>query len=972
MSNTIQSPGQLQTFTLGELGLRKEAEKLIQKETVDTADGKVEAHVFADQSEALQFAGKDSGDEAVIKLEDGRWAVLDLKTGANQLARLDPAQVEKDAYQQPKIKADALFDPDTAAHFPERAISRSRVYDAGNGMREAGLERIELLPSAHTPDKQVDASLRLAKIALKGEVTDFNPAQATNTVKGELYTTNLATTVGQLNTAIATLDAKYQKLEAEVRAGREQNAKAAAGDGIADPWIDDKVQQLQQLGAQREELKTYRGLLNNRLLTAPQSQTPIPGLTDNQGQQVHIGDKRNAFGDVRDVMLQRKGQLQDAIGKTQDPAVKANLQGQIDLIDQEYAHNTRLEGQVKAAEIAIRMRTGALATTSKALTDASASLQAKSTRFAALHQELLTLTQTSPTGPQGPREKVPAIRQELEKLKKEIETEKAALIATMEAEAKTFAANGPRAQKAQAFLQSQIDEVKSLNLSDPTKAMAEVRRLNDIQAKMLPELKKNARIWQDISPKEGSLLEDIDKHVDSYLSDYKQAKADASKLENRVVLAEHLPAFAYTHLPIDPVSDARDKWVAGSTIQSGVQANDIINTTYDHLDRQFDKYLGEPRLANWMTFGKYASREAGTQIQNLEASLEALETFKKIDGSTGNDERAAKALIKVISSDRMLEQSLRMALEVSNDVSSADFSDYLLKGLTGVGLEKGFEFAGKMIGALETLRGAMVKGNTRIYENVAAPFDVFMAAETKGENGLEALKKAGYNGPTPGHTFTTATVKDPQGYVIQAFTKYKQAKTIADKIEILKKEDPVGNKAEIDKLLAQRKQVTHEANLLIGMQEQLTILQDKDIFGDPMVSRLLRAMSGTMSITDANGKHELLPGSTPKTASWADFKTRMGLEEATATTPGAIKARMPDGTTHYFVAKYPVGTISEHFLNSLEGPKADNLVKSPPRVMEPIYRDSVEGRVTVGDRLEDATIVISPVVWAGKKVYNFF
>src|SRR5690606_14737970 len=174
-------------------------------------------------------------------------------------------------------------------------------------------------------------------------------------------------------------------------------------------------------------------------------------------------------------------------------------------------------------------------------------------------------------------------------------------------------------------------------------------------------------------------------------------------------------------------------------------------------------------------------------------------------------------------------------------------------------------------------------------------------AEERGENGLDALKSAGYTGRQAGKVFTTATDKDPQGFVLGAFSKYKEAKNMLDKLEILRQEDPVGNQAEIERLLAARKDLIHSANLLIGMQEQLTILQAPDIFGDPLVHRLLGAMTGTMSLTDAHGRHELLPAATPATANWADFSTRMGLKAAPEGTAGAIAAQMPDGSRQYFV-----------------------------------------------------------------------
>ena len=70
---------------------------------------------------------------------------------------------------------------------------------------------------------------------------------------------------------------------------------------------------------------------------------------------------------------------------------------------------------------------------------------------------------------------------------------------------------------------------------------------------------------------------------------------------------------------------------------------------------------------------------------------------------------------------------------------------------------------------------------------------------------------------------------------------------------------------------ALRDQTAHEANLLIGYQEQLVILQP--IF-DTMQEELA-AMSGTMVLNDPNGVHELAGG-------WGDFYTRMGIDPAQA------------------------------------------------------------------------------------------
>lgn len=950
--NTPPQPQLLQAQTLG---LRPEAESLIEGETSATQNGQVQARVFASQDEALRYAAADGGDELVVELEDGTWAVAELKSTSQQLRGVAPEQVEQDQYNHTKVKAEAVFDPQQSLNFGERLISRDRQYHNGEQYVSTRMDRIEslqpaALPADASPDqvarqeqRQIDRTEQLARIAVAGEVGAYRQGLTTDSVRGETYKNNLASVVSRLDESIATLEA---------RATRQAEDPAQA-------------EALQQTRSQLESLTTQRGILRGRLLVASQGGGNVPGL-QREGQPVPMGASRNNFGEVRESLMQRRGALQDQLAQTQDPQQQASLQEQLDLVEAEYAQNTRQEREVQGAALAMRMRVGSLATMNQSLQRASSSLQTKTERFVALHNQLLE----QQAGPSGPRQNVAATRRTMEGLQREIEQERNALVRSLRAEARVFRDNsGSQAAQARTFIDAQIAEIESLNFTDPTQSRAAVARLNAIQAELLPVITAQSEIWRGISPQEGRLLRDLDQNVNTYVADYARAREASARLEARVELAENLPDFAYNPLNLRDVSAARESWTPGSTGLSGVDANRMINETYNALDQQFSRFLGDPPTANWMSFGKYASREAGTQIQNLEAALEALETLKQVDGSMGNDERAVGALIEVMTSDRMLEQAVRMAFEVGEDVDMRTFLTSALLGPPGTavvpGVVAGADFANRMIGALGGLREAMVTGNTRIYENIARPYDVFMQAESRGEDGLAALRAAGYDGPHAGQTFTSDRVRDPQGFVISAFEKYKEASIRADQASILEQEDPVGNRARIDALRAERQTLIHEANLLIGMQEQLTILQAPDIFGDPMVSRLLGAMSGTMSLTDANGRHELLPGSSPSTANWADFETRMGLREVPAGTAGAIGARMPDGSTRHFQPTYPAGTISEYFQSNYTGAAAQNLISSPPRPIETLYEHSTDGQVTPTDVAKDVLIPLPlrPVSW---------
>ena len=89
-------------------------------------------------------------------------------------------------------------------------------------------------------------------------------------------------------------------------------------------------------------------------------------------------------------------------------------------------------------------------------------------------------------------------------------------------------------------------------------------------------------------------------------------------------------------------------------------------------------------------------------------------------------------------------------------------------------------------------------------------------------------------------------------------------------IEIQRAQDP----QTIARLTAEREARANRANLLIGFQEQLVILQP--IFNTMQPE--LRDIAGTMALNDPRGKIPLLPNG----GNWGDFYTRMGIDPARA------------------------------------------------------------------------------------------
>lgn len=334
-------------------------------------------------------------------------------------------------------------------------------------------------------------------------------------------------------------------------------------------------------------------------------------------------------------------------------------------------------------------------------------------------------------------------------------------------------------------------------------------------------------------------------------------------------------------------------WWPGKTLTSGTQANSTINADYHQLNTSMQTYLsgnpgGEklPEVADWTSFGKYASREAGEQIRNLE------DVMKAYEGS-------AKGAVDAARNMANLDQVTQALLLGGNSAAR-----------NGADLP---EISGDVVNKLGKMRNALVEGNTEIHKNIAPAYDAFLSGESSGRKGLESLAAAGY---TPG------SVKDPQGFVTRGFESYQQARGLG--LQAQGETDPTRKQT----LLKQRQELTEKGNLYIGLQEQMEILQRPGIFGDKDMKQAMGAVAGTMSLTDANGKHALRPDG----KNWTDFATRMGLKPCAADAPGAIAVQDKQGvTTHYLPDLTQKGTIVEYFTQNASGPAAANLNRNAPR-----------------------------------------
>lgn len=363
------------------------------------------------------------------------------------------------------------------------------------------------------------------------------------------------------------------------------------------------------------------------------------------------------------------------------------------------------------------------------------------------------------------------------------------------------------------------------------------------------------------------------------------------------------PYFSYKKKNYSDLRSSRDYWSSKSqSVKSPTAANRQINSDYDTINKDMQRYLaGDPKsgqrlphIADWTSYGKYASREAGEFIRTTE---NILSTTKNIDKASL---RTTEGIVRHDLSWESVKKGMGgLANGVFSPIDSANFALHWRRDLS-------------------TLNKALVAGNTGIHNNIAPAYDAFLKGESDGGKGMESLKKAGYY---------KGSSKDRQGFVTQAFTNYQNARELGIKAQHSK--DPKAKKA----LEAERQKLMDRGNLLLGYQEQMEILQKPDVFEQPSIGRLLGLFEGTMNVTDEHGKYDFLPNG----GNWTDFATRMGLKEVPAGTPGADPIRNTAGQTTYYVpAENRQGTIIDYFESRSNGMAARNLNLGHPRELEPL------------------------------------
>lgn len=338
--------------------------------------------------------------------------------------------------------------------------------------------------------------------------------------------------------------------------------------------------------------------------------------------------------------------------------------------------------------------------------------------------------------------------------------------------------------------------------------------------------------------------------------------------------------------------------------ESGVDANRAINNDYSQLSRVADEYMrggvDAPTINNFFENAEQASTEVGRQINNIENSQRGL------NGSATGLVDAGRNMANL----RQMDQVGR----VFDATMQAEANDVVQQNPNGGDLENGARVlggtAGRMVGELDTTRDALVNGNTAIHRQLGPAADTFFKGEADGGKGIEALKKAGIY---PGSD------KDPDGLITRAFSSMRETRDLAQQWKDAKTPE------ERQKIQDKRLKAGKDSMFSFMMHEQGHILQNPQIFDDPVMKRNLKAITPTMQFKDTNKTW----GQLGQGQDYSNFQQRLGVNKVDADTPGAFPLTKNGQTQHYMPDPTQKGSIVDYFSQNMEGPGARRMIDAP-------------------------------------------
>lgn len=343
------------------------------------------------------------------------------------------------------------------------------------------------------------------------------------------------------------------------------------------------------------------------------------------------------------------------------------------------------------------------------------------------------------------------------------------------------------------------------------------------------------------------------------------------------------------------VPDSPPEPIDAASIKHPVERNHGINQSYYEMGRALLAYMGSPYLSNWCTFGQFASRQVGEWIRGLTVSWQTVSDFLTLPAriGTGAVERAVGDLTGLPRQYAMFEPLLALAMRRVG-VKEQSWCAFLC---SGGWRGKGPNFRERMVAVLRALKELwsslqrvqdnLVRGNLTIYLDIAPILCRF----------LRSLAEAHAQGRAPAPVMVDAD-RDPCRFLSEGLALYRQ-------VYLLGQAGPSDPGRDV-----LRGELMHRANLLLGCQEQLLILQP--IF-EQMREELL-AMSPTMTLADPHGHHKLLP----RGGDWGDFYQRMGMRPPPpSSAPRPPQAQEIPGLLLAADSPEYMGTIGEYFARGL-------------------------------------------------------
>lgn len=327
-----------------------------------------------------------------------------------------------------------------------------------------------------------------------------------------------------------------------------------------------------------------------------------------------------------------------------------------------------------------------------------------------------------------------------------------------------------------------------------------------------------------------------------------------------------------------------------------VDRNNKISQSYHELSVAMGRLLGEPPVADWCTYAKFASHQAGVHIRETSSTAAELLSALFDTSEPRKLQRLAEQISLLPAQLSMARSLLNLCLQRSRVVDGIDAVRHSQRPRLITAL-------GDFRAAAARLNRTFFVGNLRVYENIAPVYATYLRAARLGKHGI------------PDQVPACDSEADPAGYMQRGFACYREAQLAYHHGDVKRRDELV-----------------YQGSLWLGLHEQGCVLQP--LFDG--VRDELRALSDNISITDPRGQTRMLP----RGGDWGDLLDRMAIDR---------QRTSPEPWTELPPLRSDAeldGTIAGYFRDGLH---SEVLIRTRP---EPIY-PMLKGIATLPPLLEE-------------------